>query len=92
MASVCKTPVEVTRDKLWRLKKAIYGLNHATKVWYLKVKDELGKMGAIKSKYDEAIFYWKKDAVIGSHHSLPCGWMTLYSAEQHCSWTMLSSY
>ena len=64
MATVCKTNVEVTRDKLWRLKKAIYGLNDAARVSYLKVKEELGKMGAIKSKHDEAIFYWKKDAVL----------------------------
>ena len=28
------------------------------------MKEELGEMGAIKSKYDEAIFYWKKEAVL----------------------------
>ena len=30
----------------------------------MKVKEELGKMGAMKSKYDEAIFYWKEDAIM----------------------------
>ena len=28
------------------------------------MKEELGKMSAIKSKYVEAIFYWRKDAVL----------------------------
>ena len=28
------------------------------------VKEELGKMGAIKLKYNEAMFYWKKDAAL----------------------------
>ena len=28
------------------------------------MKEELGKLGAIKSKYDEAIFYWKKETVL----------------------------
>ena len=79
-----KRPVEVTRDQLWRLKKAIYGLNDAARVWNLKVKEELGKMGVMKSKYDKAIFHWKKDAV------LLAMWMT--SVEQHCSWAMLSSH
>ena len=59
-----KPPVEVTRDKLWRLKKNIYGLNDAAMVWYLEMKEELGKMGAMKSKYDEVIFYWKEDAAL----------------------------
>ena len=81
-----KRPVEVTRDQLWKLKKTIYELNGSARVWYLKVKEELGKMGVMKSKYDEAIFHWKKDAI------LLVMWITLYSVEQHCSWTMLSSH
>ena len=32
-------------------------MNNAATVWYLKVKEELGKMAAMKSKYDKAIFY-----------------------------------
>ena len=91
MAIVYKTPVEVTRDKLWRLKKAIYGLNGAARVWYLKVKKELGKMGAIESKYDEAIIYLKKDAVLQGIIACHVD-MTSYSVKQHCSWTMLSSH
>ena len=39
-------------------------MNDTARVWYLKVKEELVKTSAMTSKYDDAIFYWKKDAVL----------------------------
>ena len=39
-----KPPTEIVQNKLWKLNKAIYGLNDAARAWYLTVKTELLKM------------------------------------------------
>ena len=52
-------PKEADTNKIWKLKKTVYGLADASRTWYLRVKKELTKLGVIPSKYDEAIFYWK---------------------------------
>ena len=43
---------------IWKLLKCVYGLTDASRSWYLTIKDELLKLGAVSSKYDEAIFTW----------------------------------
>ena len=43
---------------IWKLLKCVYGLTDASRSWYLTVKDELLKLRAESSKYDEAIFTW----------------------------------
>ena len=48
--------------KLWLLKKAVYGLSDASRVWYLRVTEELTKLGARVSTYDKAVFFWVKDS------------------------------
>ena len=45
--------------KLWLLKKAVYGLSDASRVWYLRVVDELMAMGVEVSQYDKAMFIWR---------------------------------
>ena len=50
--------------KLWKLKKAVYGLSDASRVWYLRVVDEVSKLGATISRYDKAFFNWKKDGIL----------------------------
>ena len=52
-------PKEADSNKIWKLNKTVYGLADASRTWYLRVKEELTKLGVISSKYDEAIFYWK---------------------------------
>lgn len=37
---------------IWKLSKCVYGLNDASRFWYLTIKDELMKLGAGVSKYD----------------------------------------
>ena len=49
---------EVKTDKLWKLLKTVYGLNDASKTWYLRVRDEFIMSGACVSKYNEVIFCW----------------------------------
>jgi hypothetical protein len=42
------------------LNKAIYGLNDASREWYLKVCEAMSKMNATKSKVDNAVFFWSE--------------------------------
>ena len=44
---------------VWRLRKVVYGLSDASRVWYLRVLDEMSKLGATTSKYDKAVFIWR---------------------------------
>ena len=66
-----KPPKEVNTTKLWRLNKTVYGLNDASRTWYLRVRDEFIATGARVSKFDEAIFFWhsenKLQGVLCSH-------------------------
>ena len=54
-----KPPVEANTDKLWLLRKTIYGLNDASRKWYVKMLETLLSLGMLVCKYDEALFYWK---------------------------------
>ena len=60
-----KPPPEANTSDVWHLKKCVYGLNEAARKWYLRLSEELAKLGVMKSKYDGAIFYWRKDNQIG---------------------------
>ena len=51
-------PREAGTEMLWILKKCVYGLTDASRHWYLRVAEELSKLGVHKSIYDEAVFYW----------------------------------
>ena len=53
-----KPPKEAHTKKLWKLNTTVYGLGDPPRAWYLCVKDELLKIGGMKSKFDNAIFYW----------------------------------
>ena len=46
---------EAGTDKLWKLQTTVYGLKDAARVWYLPVKEELIKVKAVMSKFDEAV-------------------------------------
>ena len=50
-------------NNVWKLKKAVYGLNEASRYWYTRVKDEFIKVGLTMSKFDEALFYKEKDGL-----------------------------
>ena len=56
-----KPPQEAETDKLRKLKTTVYGLCDAPRIWYLWVKGVLLKAGAVKSKFDDSVFYWQKD-------------------------------
>ena len=43
---------------IWKLSKCVFSLSDASRFWYLTLKEELLKSGAVVSKYDQAIFTW----------------------------------
>ena len=43
---------------LWKLKKVVYGLSDASRVWYLRVVEELQKLAVRCSRFDKAFFLW----------------------------------
>ena len=40
---------------------SVYGLNEASRYWYNRVHEELLNIGMTKSKYDDALFFYKPD-------------------------------
>ena len=45
-------------DKVWHLRRCIYGLNDAPRSWYNRVKELLLQLGGTISVYDNALFLW----------------------------------
>ena len=59
-----KPPLEAITDKVWHLKRCVYGLNEASRKCYLKATSEIAKLGMKQSKYDEVIFFWHHGGVL----------------------------
>ena len=53
-----KPPPEAKTDKLWRLKKCLYGLADGPRKWYLKLTGELKRLGCSQHKIDKGLFYY----------------------------------
>lgn len=55
-----KPPKEANNaiGKLWKLKKCVYGLNDASRVWYFTVRAVLLNLGCVQLQTDQAMFYW----------------------------------
>ena len=67
-----KPPPEIeSQSILWKLNVCVYGLNDASRTWYLRVCEELKKLGAKQCRYESALFYWhhqgKLEGVISIH-------------------------
>ena len=56
-----KPPPEYFNGKIWKLKKTVYGLCDAARAWYLRVRDELLKLGVQASSHDSALFSWTRN-------------------------------
>ena len=46
---------------VWKMKTCVYGLNDASRYWYLRVRRELLALGMVASKLDAALFYWRAE-------------------------------
>jgi len=58
-----RPPKEVCpSNKIWRLKRCIYGLSDAPREWYNKVVEELVKLKGVRSLIDPAMFMWYNPA------------------------------
>ena len=51
----------VKKGYIWKLRKCVYGLTDASRVWYLTVRKELTKLGMCVSTHDEAVFTLRHD-------------------------------
>ena len=57
---VVKPPRELKTEKLWMLRKAVYGLKDAPRVWYETVVRVVTEMGGRRSRMDATFFVWRK--------------------------------
>ena len=61
---ILKPPREANTNKLWLLQKSVYGLGDAPRSFYLKLSEELVKLGMIISTIDKSLFYAHKDGIL----------------------------
>ena len=59
-----RPPKECNTKQIWKLKKTVYGLSDAPRVWYLRLREELIKLGAHVSTYDQGLFYWHSEGML----------------------------
>ena len=61
-----KPPKEANSSgKVWKLLKCVYGLNEASRYWYLRIRGELLKLGCKCSKADPTVYYFYSDSLEG---------------------------
>ena len=53
-----KPPPEANTNKLWRLLKCVYGLADAPRKWYLRLTEELVRLGCKQHKIDKGLFVY----------------------------------
>ena len=53
-----RPPEEFDNGLIWKLNKTVYGLCDAARAWYLRVKEELIKLGVEKCPLDNSLFFW----------------------------------
>ena len=57
-------PPEFNNGTLWKLHRTVYGLVDAARAWYLKVKQELVKIGFKVSEYDKGFFTYRRNEIV----------------------------
>ena len=53
-----KPPKEAKTNGIWQLNKGVYGLNDASRLWYVRLISEFERLGMTRSKLDNALFYY----------------------------------
>ena len=54
-----KPPEGAKTEKLWKLRKTVYGLMDAAQAWYRSVVGYFLELGGIRNSLDPTIFLWK---------------------------------
>ena len=62
---IIRPPKEAQTNKLWKLVKCAYGLADAPRCWYLKIREELLRLGASPSTLDNGIFLFGESDLYG---------------------------
>ena len=56
---------------IWKFKTCVYGLNDASRTWYMGVHEELFILETNVSKFDAGLFYWhnngKLEGIMSTH-------------------------
>ena len=65
-----KPPKEAHTTSLWKLRKCVYGLSDASRHWYLRVKEEILRLGCEVSQLDQGLFLFFRDGEL--HGILTC--------------------
>ena len=66
-----KPPMEAKTKSIWRLKKCVYGLNEAARMWYLRVSNELILLGMQVKMNTVVIFRHIQVSTLFSRPELP---------------------
>ena len=56
-----RPPPEAKTNKVWRLRKCVYGLADAPRSFYLKLRDELLKLGVKQSSADHGLYFYHRN-------------------------------
>ena len=59
-----KPPPEANTNLIWKLCKCVYGLGDASRSFYLKLRNELLKLGAVQSPLDQGLYFFFKGTEI----------------------------
>ena len=51
--------------KLWRLRRCVYGLNDASRYWYMRIREELLKLNCQCSQADPSVFFFRSSGLEG---------------------------
>ena len=59
-----RPPKEANADKVWDLQKCVYGLADVSRFWYLKLKEEIIRLGGIPPLLDKGIFVLTNEQIV----------------------------
>ena len=59
-----KPPKEANTEKVWLLKKTVYGLNDAPREWHLRLRNAVINLGCCASTVDPGLFFFKEAGIL----------------------------